>query len=135
MPLPTALPAPRAVRVAGVLVGVQGLATLAFAVAVLVRALGSAPKDAGNLYGEAGFFAIVALAVLAVAAGLLLGQRWSRTPAAIVELLLVAVAFYAVNSPFAALAVATIVVCVATIVLLFTAPARAWAVTDPSDAG
>jgi K+-sensing histidine kinase KdpD len=121
------------VRIAGVLVGVQGLAAIAFAVAVLVRGLGSAPKDAGNLYGEAGFFAIVALAVLAVAAGLLLGQRWSRTPAAIVELLLVAVAFYAVHSPFAALAVVTIVVCVATIVLLFTAPARAWAVTDPSD--
>ena len=133
MPVSNVLPAPRAVRIAGLLVGVQGLATLAFAVAVLVQALGSAAKDAGNLYGEAGFFAILALAVLAVGAGLLLGQRWARTPAAIVQVLLIAVAAYAVHSQFAVAAIVTIVVCAATIVLLFTAPARAWAVTDPSD--
>ncbi|HKN99889.1 MAG TPA: hypothetical protein VJX10_22410 [Pseudonocardiaceae bacterium] len=130
MPLPAVHPAPRAVRAAGVLVAVEGLAALAFAVAVLVAAL-HLPADGGNLYAEAGFFAVVAIAVLAVAAGLVLGSRWARTPAALLQVLLVAVAWYAINSQFTALAISTIVVCVVTIVLLFTAPSRAWAVTDP----
>lgn len=130
MPLPALRPAPRAVRAAGVLVAVQGLAALAFAVAILVEAIGQ-PADGGNLYGEAGFFAVVAIGVLAVAVGLVLGQRWTRTPAALVQILLIAVAWYAIHSQFGALAIATIVVCVVTVVLLFTAPSRAWAVTDP----
>lgn len=131
-PVPTMLPAPGAVRACGALVAVEGLAALAFAVAVLVDALGRSGTT-GNLYGEAGFFAVLAIAVLAVAAGLVLGQRWSRTPAALVQVLLVAVAWYAIGSQFTVLAIVTIVVAVVTLVLLFTARARAWAVTDPAD--
>lgn len=130
MPLPPVRSAPHAVRAAGVLVAVQGLAALAFAVAVLVEAI-HRPSDGGNLYGEAGFFAVLAIAVLAVAAGLVWGSRWSRTPAALVQILLIAVAWYAIHSRFTGLAIATIVVSVVTIVLLFTAPSRAWAVADP----
>lgn len=122
-------PAPRAVRIAGGLVAVQGLATLAFAIAVLVQTSG-ATKDAGDLYGEVGFFAVLALAVLAVAAGLVLGHRWTRTPAALLQILLIAVAWYAINSTLSTLAIITIAVCVVTLVLLFLRPSRAWAVTD-----
>lgn len=129
MPLPALQPAPRAVRAAGILVAVQGLAALAFAVAVLVQAL-HRPSDGGNLYGEAGFFAVLAIAVLAVAAGLVLGLRWARTPAFLVQILLIAVSWYAINSRFTGLAIATIVVCALTVVLLFTAPSRAWAVAE-----
>jgi len=75
----TLLPAPRSVRVAGVLVAVQGLAGLAFAVAVLVLAFGDT-RNAGNLYGEAGFFGIMAAAIIAMAVGLILGHRWTRYP-------------------------------------------------------
>jgi hypothetical protein len=99
---------------------------------VLLATLGRSGPT-GNLYGEAGFFAVLAIAVLAVAAGLVLGQRWSRTPAALVQVLLIAVAWYAVDSQFQVLAIVTIVVAVVTLVLLFTARARAWAVTDPAD--
>jgi hypothetical protein len=127
--LPALRPAPRAVRAAGVLVAVQGLAALVFAVAVLVEAV-HRPSDGGNLYGEAGFFAVVAVAVLALAVGLVWGQRWTRTPAALVQILLIAVAWYAIGSQFTGLAIATIAVCVVTVVLLFTAPARAWAVAE-----
>lgn len=130
MPLPTVRPAPVAVRVCGALVAVQGLAALAFAIAVLVEALGK-PAAADNLFGEAGFFAVLAIGVIAVGGGLVLGSRWARTPAALVQILLIAVAWYAIHSQFVALSVATIVVCAVTLVLLFTAPARAWAVTDP----
>ncbi len=130
MPLPIARPAPVAVRVCGVLVGVQGLAALAFAIAVLIEALGRS-AGADNLFGEAGFFAVMAIGIVAVAGGLVLGLRWARTPATLVQILLIAVAWYAIHSRFMGLAVATIVVCAVTIVLLFTAAARAWAVTDP----
>lgn len=124
-------PAPRAVRIAGGLVAVQGLAALAFAIAVLVRAVGVA-TGAGDLYGEVAFFAVLALAILAVAAGLVLGHRWTRTPAALVQVLLIAVAWYAIDSTsLSALAIITVVWCAGTLVLLFLRPSRAWAVADP----
>ncbi|HEX5408067.1 MAG TPA: hypothetical protein VFX16_37870 [Pseudonocardiaceae bacterium] len=134
MPLPNAQPAPRAVRIAGVLVAVQGLTALAFAIAVFVRAL-SVSTGAGNLFGEVGYYTVLALGILAVAGGLLLGLRWARTPATLLQLLLIAVAWYAIGpSNFVALAIITVFVCIATLVLLFLAPSRAWAVVDRSDA-
>jgi hypothetical protein len=130
----TVLPAPRAVRLVGVIVAVQGLAGLVFAIAVLIRAFHVDPHGAMALYGEFGFFLIAAAGILAVAAGLLLGYRWSRTPAAVLQLLLVLVAWYALGpTKLVVPAVITVVLCVAALVLLFTAPARAWAVTDPNE--
>jgi hypothetical protein len=117
------------VRIAGVLVVVQGLAGLAFAVAVLVLAFGS--RNASNLYGEAGFFAVMAAAIIAIAVGLILGYRWTRTPAAVLQVLLIIVAWYAIGpTRLVVPAIITVAACVATLVLLFTAPARAWAVAD-----
>ena len=55
MPLPTALPAPRAVRVVGIVVALEGLAALVFAIAVLIRAFGVG-AGATYLFGEFGFF-------------------------------------------------------------------------------
>jgi hypothetical protein len=130
----TVLPAPRAVRLVGVIVAVQGLAGLVFAIAVLIRAFHVDPHGVMALYGEFGFFLIAAAGILAVAAGLLLGYRWSRTPAAVLQLLLVLVAWYALGpTKLVVPAVITVVLCVAALVLLFTAPARAWAVTDPNE--
>jgi hypothetical protein len=131
--VPTLSPAPRAVRIVGILVGAQGLAGLAFAVAVLVRAL-SVTTNAGNLYGEAGFFGLLAAAILALAAGLIIGRRWTRTPATVLQLLLIAVAWYAIGpTKLVVPAIITVAVCVAALVLLFTAPARAWAVDTTAD--
>jgi hypothetical protein len=118
------------VRLAGVLVAVQGLTALAFAIAVLVRAFGVS-TGAGNLYGEVAYYTVLALGILAVAGGLLLGLRWARTPAALLQLLLIAVAWYAIGpSNFVGLAIVTVIVCAVTLVLLFLAPSRAWAVVD-----
>ncbi len=130
--MPTLLPAPRTVRVAGLLVGVEGLAALAFTVAVVVRTF-TVTGQRLPLVGEAGFFLIMAAAVLGVAAGMILGHRWARTPSAVLQLLLIAVAWYAIGpSKLVVPAIITVAVCVATLVLLFTAPARAWAVEDRS---
>jgi hypothetical protein len=119
------------VRIAGALVVVQGLAGLAFAVALLVRAIGVAQKNSGPVYGEAAYFAVLAAGVLAVAIGLVAGHRWARTPAVVVQVLLLGVAWYTAGSsgqPVAGTGVA--VVSVAVLVLLFMAKGRAWAMGE-----
>jgi hypothetical protein len=117
------------VRIAGLLVGLQGLATLAFAVAVLVRAFHVAVGSRMYIFGETGFFVVMAAAIFAVAGGLVLGRRAARTPAAVLQVLFIVVAWYAIGpSHLVVEAVITVVICVATLVLLFLAPSRAWAV-------
>lgn len=120
--------APRTVLVAGGLVAAQGLAGVAFAIAVLVHALTAAGQLAGAEYGETGYFIVLSGGVLAVAYGLLRGHRWSRTPAALVQLLLLAVCWFALPSSgqglIAGLGTA---LCVGILVLLFTREARVWA--------
>ena len=130
----TALPteaAPGTVRVAGVLVCLPGLAGLAFAVALVIRAAGRTGKDAGSVYAEAGYFAIIAVAVLAVAIGLITGHSWARTPATVVEILLLGVAWYTAGPSGQVIpGVVLAVLCVVTLVLLFNAKARAWAIGE-----
>lgn len=126
--------APVSVRVAGVLVGLQGLTGVGYAVAVLVGALTNTRGAIGNLYAEAGFFVVLAGCVIAVAVGLLRGQPWTRTPAAVLQLLFIGIAWYVFGpSGQVLVGVVTAVVCVATLVLLFTARARAWAVSVSAD--
>lgn len=123
---------PRTVRAAGALVGVQGLCGLAFVVSVFVG--GTQPMS--NRLGEAGYFVLLSAGVLAVAIGLLRGARWARTPAAVVQVLLIGVAYYALHSasrPEIGLPVAAY--CVAVVVLLFTKRARDWAWRDRDSTG
>lgn len=120
--------APPSVRGAGILVGVQGLAGVGFAVAVLVRAFGGPSTPGTNLFGEAAYFAVLGGGVLACGIGLLLGKTWARTPSVVVEILLLGVSWYAIGPsgrPEFGLPVAA--VCVLVLVLLFTTPSRAWA--------
>ena len=123
------VPAPVSVRIAGVLVGVQGLAGFGYAIAVLVGAFTHTRGAVGNLYAEAGFFAVMGAIIVAVAVGLLRGQAWTRTPAAVLQLIFLGIAWYVFGpSGQVAVGVVTAVFCVATLVLLFTAKARAWAI-------
>jgi hypothetical protein len=82
---------PLQVRLAGVLVGVQGLLALAFAVALVVASFG--PGRSGDLLGQAAYFVIIGAALVAVGAGLVLGRRWARTPAIVAQLLLLPVVY------------------------------------------
>ena len=59
---------PTPVRLAGVLVGLQGLAGAVFTVALAVR-VGEADLGTAAALGEAGFFLLVAVALGAVAGG------------------------------------------------------------------
>jgi hypothetical protein len=120
---------PLSVRIAGVLVGIEGLAGFGYAIAVLVGAFTHTRGAIGNLYAEAGFFAVMGAAIVAVAVGLLRGQPWTRTPAAVLELLFIGIAWYVFGpSGQVVVGVVTAIFCVATLVLLFTRPARAWAI-------
>jgi hypothetical protein len=123
------LVAPVSVRIAGVLVGIQGLAGFGYAIAVVVGALTNTRGAIGNLYAEAGFFAVMGAAIVAIAVGLLRGQPWTRTPATVLQLIFLGIAWYVFGpSGQVIVGVVTAVFCVVTVVLLFTRPARAWAI-------
>jgi len=111
-----------------VLVGLQGLAGVTYAIAVLVRAVTSV-RPAGSQYGEVGYFAVLSACVLAVAVGLVTGHPWARTPAAVLQLLLLGVSWY-VLGPSGQMVIGVVVaaLCLAVLGLLLTRRARAWAV-------
>jgi hypothetical protein len=122
---------PSAVRGAGVIVGLQGLAGVGFAVAVLVRAFGGASTPGDNLFGEAAYFAVLGAGVLTCGIGLLLGKTWARTPAVVVEILLLGVAWYAIGpSGRPDLGIPVAVLGLLVIVLLLTARSRAWSLGE-----
>lgn len=132
--------APSTVRGAGVLVGLQGLAGIGFAVALLIRALGGASTEGHNVFGEAAYFAVLGGGVLAVGAGLVLGGHWARSPAVVAELLLLGVAWYAGGpSGRPEIGVPVGLMCVVAIYLLFTERSREWSLglddEDPPKTG
>lgn len=118
--------APRPVRVAGVLVGLQGLLAGLAAVLLLVRALtGSAGLV---VLGGALLFAVFAAGLIAIARGLLLGQHGARGPAVVVQLLLLPVVYSLLGpSDQVVLGILAALVVGGILVALFTGPARAWA--------
>jgi hypothetical protein len=117
---------PAAVRVAGVLTALQGLAGIAFAVALVVRAFGGA-ESTGKVLGEAGYFVVLCGGVLAAGIALVLGRRWARTPSIVVQLLLLGVAWY-MYGPSGRQLIGSLIglYVVVVIALLFTNPVRRW---------
>ena len=119
--------APKTVRGAGLLVVLQGLVGVVFAVALLIRAL-SGVETIGNLYGEAAYFAVLGGAVLGCGVALFLGKRGVRSPITVIEILLLGVAWYAMGPsgrPEYGIPVAAMSVVV--LYLLYNAKARVWA--------
>ncbi|MGH3762713.1 hypothetical protein [Actinophytocola sp.] len=136
--------APPTIRGAGILVGLQGLAGIGFAVALLVRAFGGASTAGHNIFGEAGYFVVIGGGVVAVGVALVLGKHWARSPAVVVELLLIGVAWYATGpSGRPGIGVPVGVLCVVVLYLLFTLRSREWSLglddgsdgSDGEDAG
>ncbi|HEX6345501.1 hypothetical protein [Umezawaea sp.] len=126
---------PAAVRVAGAMTALQGLAGIAFAVALVVRAFGGA-ESTGKVLGEAAYFTVLCAGVLAAGIGLVLGRRWGRTPSIVVQLLLLGVAWYAYGPSGQQLVGSLIgIYAVVVIALLFTNPVRRWTLgVDEPDA-
>lgn len=128
----SSVPAPRSVRAAGVLTSLQGLAGLVFTVALLVRSTSADLGQVGTLqrgetFGEAAYYALLGAAVLAVGIGLWFGRHWARTPAFLVQLLLLGAAWYAIG-PSGRILVGLIIAVPAVVVvwLLFNRAGREW---------
>jgi hypothetical protein len=121
-------PAPREVRLAGVVTAVPSLALLVFGVVVLVNGLSSPTRPGNNVYVESGTFVVVALAFLAASAGLVLGHTWARSPGVVIALIVVGLGWYLLGpSGEPAWGVPVALLGIAALVLLFRRPSRAWA--------
>jgi hypothetical protein len=126
VPPPDRVSPPTAVRVAGFLIGVQGLFGGGFAGYLVIRS-GSGSLGPTAVLGEATTFLLVGLALLAIGAGLLRGRPWARTPAIVVQLLLLP-AVYSLIGPSRQVAAGLVagVVVLAALVSLLGEPARRW---------
>ena len=123
----TADPAiPRAVRVAGVLVALQGLAGAVIGAGLLVVAVrgGSGPVP---IVATAVWFAGFGAILLAIGVNLVRGRRGARSPAIVAQLLMLGVCWYAAGpSSRPAYGVPAAMFCVVVLVLLFCPPALRW---------
>ena len=120
-------PAPREVRLAGLVTALPGLALLVFGVVVLV-ASGESDAPRNNVLAEAGFYVLLALAVLCCAVGLAAGHVWARSPGVVIALITVGVGWYLAGpSGQPGPGVPVILLGLFILVLLFRQPSRAWA--------
>jgi cbb3-type cytochrome oxidase subunit 3 len=129
--VPTERP-PRTVRVAGALTTLQAVVGFVFVILLLIRSLApdlgaTGTLNRGETYGEAGYYAVLSAAVLAVGIGLWWGKHWARTPTLLLQLLLLGVAWYAFGpsgQPLLALVIG--VPSLAVLWFLFNRAGRAW---------
>ncbi len=124
-PVPTPVPAP--VRFAGTVVCLQGTLAVLFAAALVWRAVDGADRP-GQVLGQAAYFTVIGAGVLAVGIALLRGQRGARTPAIVVQVLLIGVAWYTIGpSGRPEYGVPVGLICLATGAALLSSQSRTWA--------
>ena len=129
---PPALPI--AVRRAGLIVVLQGIAALIVAVVLVVRGLAGADQRVVNGLATAGWFVLVGAGVIAAGRALFLGKRWGRGLAVITQLLLLPVAWYlAVGSHQPGFGIPAGAVALIVLGLLFSPAAVRWAAGDQGD--
>lgn len=119
--------APRPVRVAGVLVLLQGLAGVVIGGWLLVAALrgSTGPVPIGATAAWLIGFGVI---LVAVGVNLVRSRHGARTPAVVAQLLLLGACWYATGpSSQPAYGIPAAAFCVAVLLLLFCAPARRWA--------
>lgn len=130
------VPAPTTVRLASVLVTLEGAAGLVAAVVYLVRGLSGAREPGLNFFGTAAWFVIVGGGVAAAGAALWTGRRWGRGIAVFAQLILLPVAWYvAIGSEQWAYGVPLGLVALAALVLLFSPATLQWLVAQESPGG
>ncbi len=90
---PVTIPPPASVRVAAALVALQGLGL--WVLTGLMVASGIAHHARGvQLAAQSAYFLVLGALLGLVAAGLLRGRRWARTPAVVAQLVIVAVGMW-----------------------------------------
>jgi len=115
---------PPQIRVAGVLVGLQGVGALAFAVLVGMQ---DSMLPLGSVLGEVGYFVVIGAALVFVGAALATGRRGARTPAIVIQLLLLPVVYSLIGpSRQLLLGIAAGIYVVVTFLLLISERSREW---------
>lgn len=108
------------------LVVLEGLVALAFAVFEVIQ-LRSSTLGVGAVLPQAGLFVLVAVVLGAIGRGLMRGKFWARTPALVIQILLLPAAWSLLTSSRQpALGVVAGLVALAGIGLLLCGPSRAW---------
>ena len=115
---------PPQIRVAGLLVGLQGVAAVAFAILVGIQ---DSTLPLGSVLGEVGYFAVIGIALTLIGAALATGRRGARTPAIVTQLLLLPVVYSLIGpSRQLLLGIAAGIYVVVTFLLLISERSREW---------
>ena len=116
---------PPQIRTSGVLVGLQGVAAVIFAILV---GLQDSTLPLGSVLGEVGYFAVIGIALVFIGAALFTGRRGARTPAIVTQLLLLPVVYSLIGpSRQVVLGIVAGLYVVATFLLLISERSREWA--------
>lgn len=117
---------PATVRRAGLLVALEGVVGIAYAITFVVEGFSGGDKKLS--FGTAGYLVIMSGAVLAAGWALLTGRRWGRGLAVFAQLVVVGLAYYAiVGSHQWLIGVPLGIVAVAALVFLFSPSTLRWA--------
>jgi hypothetical protein len=126
--VPSSPAAPSAVRGAGWIVVLQGVAALVVAAVLVARGLAGADQRVVNGLGTAVWFAVVGGGVFAAGYALAAGKRWGRGLGVFTQLLLLPIAWYlAVGSHQPAFGIPLGIVALTVLILLFSPAAVRWA--------
>jgi hypothetical protein len=115
-------PVPPTLTVAGTLTLIEGLGILVVTGWLVVGILRERPAEAMTAWGAAGLLGLFGAGVVFAGRGVLRAARWSRAPAAVTQLLLIAVSS---QLPWVAVVAVLVVLAVVTGVLLFLPPSTA----------
>lgn len=124
-------PVPENVRVAGWLVGLQGLVAVVVAVVLGVRSFGGDPARLYYGIAESGIFLLLGAAVAGIGYGLVRGVHGCRTPAIVIQLLLLPV-IYSLLGPSRQLVWGIVcgLLVLLTFLLLISEQSRRWSMGD-----
>ncbi len=129
-PPPVSIPPPPQVRLAAWVAVAQAVVVVVIAAVVI---LARQDADLKWALATASYFVVLALLIGAVGRGLLLGRRWARTPAIVVQIIFALVGFYlAVPSAQVLPGLGLIVVGVGTLALLLSKASNEWIRRFPS---
>jgi hypothetical protein len=114
------------VRLAGLLIGAEGLFIVGLAGYLLLNA-SSASLSLRAVLGQAGFVALLGAGVLVVAVGLVRGRFWARSPGIVIQALLIPAMFSLLGPSHQVLAgLVGVAVVITGLMLLLGGEARRW---------
>lgn len=132
---PIRIPPPGSVRIAAILVGLEGVGLVVLAATNLFSGI-SHHADGAQLGAQVAYFVILGGLLGLVAGGLLRGRRWARTPALVAEIVVFAIGMWmAFPSAQLARGIAIMGAGAAIFIMLITPRANHWIKQFPAPFG